>query len=96
MDSNASFGGEVERNVNRDNDSLLRGELLKTPPLVVGQSAVSPGESAGQRRRVATGMRATALPKRPDDARPTAYCRTRLKARRRGVTAGAYLRFHSS
>jgi hypothetical protein len=33
--------GEVERKVWRDNDSLLRGELLKTPQLVVGQSAVS-------------------------------------------------------
>jgi hypothetical protein len=45
-DSNASFAGEVERHVSRDNDyllrgSLLRGELLKTLPLVVDQSAVS-------------------------------------------------------
>ncbi len=41
MDSNACRAGEVERNVSRDNDSLLRGQLLKTPPLVVGQSAES-------------------------------------------------------
>jgi hypothetical protein len=41
MDSNASFAGEVERNVSRDNDSLLRGQFLKTPPLVVDQSGVS-------------------------------------------------------
>jgi hypothetical protein len=36
MDSNASRAGEVERNVSRDNDFLLRGPLLKMPPLVVG------------------------------------------------------------
>jgi hypothetical protein len=35
MDSNASFAGEVEHNVSRDNDSLLRGQPLKMPPLVV-------------------------------------------------------------
>jgi hypothetical protein len=40
MDSNASYAGEVERKVGRDNDSLVPGRLLKTPPLVVGQSAV--------------------------------------------------------
>jgi hypothetical protein len=39
MDSNACRAGEVERKVWRDNDSLLRGQLLKTPQLVVGQSA---------------------------------------------------------
>ncbi len=39
MDSNASFAGEVERKVGRDNDSLPRRQLLKTPPLVAGQSA---------------------------------------------------------
>jgi hypothetical protein len=58
MDSNASFAGEVERNVSRDNDSLLRGQFLKTPPVVVDQSGrvYQPSESARQRRGVATGM----------------------------------------
>ena len=40
MDSNASYAGEVERKVGRDNDSLVCGRVLKTPSLVVGQSAV--------------------------------------------------------
>ena len=39
MDSNASYAREVERKVGRDNDSLVRGRLLKTPPLVIGQPA---------------------------------------------------------
>jgi hypothetical protein len=39
IDSNACRAGEVERKVWRDNNSLLRSQLLKTPPLVVGQSA---------------------------------------------------------
>jgi hypothetical protein len=37
VDSNASFAGEVERYVSRDNDFLLCSQLLKTPQLVVGQ-----------------------------------------------------------
>ena len=37
MDSNASFGVEVERNVSRDNDFSLRGKLH--------QGAVSTGAS---------------------------------------------------
>jgi hypothetical protein len=37
MDSNACRAGEVERNVWRDNDSLLRGQLFKTSKLVVGR-----------------------------------------------------------
>jgi hypothetical protein len=36
VDSNASFAGEVERYVSRDNDFLLCGQLLTTPQLVVG------------------------------------------------------------
>jgi exodeoxyribonuclease V alpha subunit len=51
LDSNACRAGEVERKVWRDNDSLLRGELLKTPPLVVDQSAVSTQRKRGQPRR---------------------------------------------
>ena len=47
MGSNASFAGEVERNVSRDNDSSLRGEFLKTLPLVVDQSAVSTQRKRG-------------------------------------------------
>ena len=41
MDTNASYAGEVERNVSRDNDFSLRGQFLKIPQVVVGQSAVS-------------------------------------------------------
>ena len=52
MDSNASYAREVERKVGRDNDSLVRGRLLKTPTLVVGQSAEST-----QRKREAAAPR---------------------------------------
>src|SRR5467141_359004 len=61
MDSNASRAGEVERKVWRDNDFLLPGKLLKMSLLVDGQSAVSTQRKWGQRRRVATGIGATAL-----------------------------------
>ena len=37
MDSNACRAREVERKVWRDNDSLLRSLLLKTPQLVIGR-----------------------------------------------------------
>jgi hypothetical protein len=60
-DSNASRAGEVERKVWRDNDFLLPGKLLKMSPLGDGQSAVSTLRKWGQRRRVAPGIRATAL-----------------------------------
>ena len=53
MDSNASFDGEVERNVIRDNDFLLGGQLLTTPQLVVGQYAVS----SQRKQRLATPRR---------------------------------------
>jgi hypothetical protein len=49
MDSNASCAGEVERKVWRENDSLLCGQLLKAPQLVVGPLSQR-CESAGQRR----------------------------------------------
>jgi hypothetical protein len=39
MDNSASFAGEVERNVSPDNDFSLRGQLLETLPIVIGQSA---------------------------------------------------------
>ena len=61
MDSNACRAGEVERKVWRDNDFLPPGKLLKMSPLVDGQSAVSTQRKWGQRRRVATGIGATAL-----------------------------------
>ena len=61
MDSNACRAREVERKVWRDNDFLLPGKLLRMSPLVDGQSAVSTLPKWGQRRRVATGIRATAL-----------------------------------
>jgi len=61
MDSNASRAGEVERKVWRDNDFLLPGKASEKSPLVDGQSAVSTLRKWGQRRRVATGIRATAL-----------------------------------
>jgi hypothetical protein len=61
MDSNASRAGEVERKVWRDNDFLLPGKLLKMSPLVDRQSVVSISRKWGQRRRVAAGIRATAL-----------------------------------
>jgi hypothetical protein len=47
VDSNASFDGEVERNVIRDNDFLLGGQLLTAPQLVVGQYAVSSQRKQG-------------------------------------------------
>src|SRR5712675_11329 len=61
MDSNACRAGEVERKVWLDNNFLRPGKLLKMSPLVDGQSAVSTLWKWGQRRRVATGIRATAL-----------------------------------
>jgi hypothetical protein len=61
MDSNAFRAGEVERKVWRENDFLLPGKLLKMSPLVDGQSAVSTLRKWGQRRRVATGIRAIAV-----------------------------------
>ena len=76
MDSNASRAGEVERKVRRDNDSLRRAQLLKTPQLVVGQTAVST-----QRKRGPTAPCRCWLRNGPDDARPIAYCQAPLKAR---------------
>ena len=62
MDSNACRAREVERKVWRDNDSLLRSLLLKTPQLVYRPVPLSQSsESAGQWRRVATGIGATEL-----------------------------------
>jgi hypothetical protein len=62
MDSNACRAREVERNVWRDDDSLLRSPLLKTPQLVIGRFPLcQSSESAGPWRRVATGIGATEL-----------------------------------
>ena len=61
MDSNASRAREVERKVWRDNDFLLPGKLLRMSPLVDRRSAVSTMRKWRQRRRVATGIRASAL-----------------------------------
>src|SRR6266446_4024696 len=61
VDSNTSFGREVERNVNPDNDFLLPGKLLKMSPLVDGQSAVSTQRKWGSRAVSLLGIGATAL-----------------------------------
>ena len=95
MDSNACRAREVERKVWRDNDSLLRSLLLKTPHLVIGRfGCVNPVKARG------SGAVSLALEQLSsevaDDAPPIAYCRASLKARRLGVTAGALLRFQSS
>ena len=87
MDSNASFAGEVERNVIRDNDFSPAASFLKRRSSSSASTLGQASESKGQRRRVATGIRATALRSGPDDPRPIAYCRASLNARRRGVTA---------
>jgi hypothetical protein len=48
MDSNACRAREVERKVWRDNDSLLRSLLLKTPQLVIGRfRCVNPVKARG-------------------------------------------------
>ena len=71
MDSNACRAREVERKVWRDNDSLLRSLLLKTPQLVYRPVPLSQSsESAGQWRRVATGIGATELRSGPDTLLP--------------------------
>jgi hypothetical protein len=87
MDSNACRAREVERKVWRDNDSLLRSLLLKTPQLVIGRfRCVNPAKARG------SGAVSLALEQLSsevaDDAPPIAYCRASLKARRLGVTAG--------
>ena len=87
MDNSASFAGEVERNVSPDNDFSLRGQLLETLPLVIGQSAVSTQRKQGSATPRRYWHWATALRSGPDDVRPIAYCHASLKARRRGVTA---------
>jgi hypothetical protein len=46
MDSNASYAGEVERNVSRDNDFSLCGKLYQTCQLVLGQFP-APGSPLG-------------------------------------------------
>jgi hypothetical protein len=88
MDSNACRAREVERKVWRDNDSLLRSLLLKTPQLVIGRfRCVNPAKARG------SGAVSLALEQLSsevaDDAPPIAYCRASLKARRLGVTADA-------
>src|SRR5437016_1374905 len=90
MDSNACRAREVERKVWRDNDSLLRSLLLKTPQLVIGPfRCVNPAKARGN------GAVSLALEQLSsevaDDAPPIAYCRASLKARRLGVTADAWL-----
>jgi len=88
MDSNACRAREVERKVWRDNDSLLRSLLLKTPQLVIGRfRCVHPVKARGSGAvSLALEQLSSAV---ADDAPPIAYCRASLKARRLGVTAGA-------
>src|SRR5207244_9782318 len=83
-----AFAGLTQRKVWRDNDSLLRSLLLKTPQLVIGRfRCVNPAKARG------SGAVSLALEQLSsevaDDAPPIAYCRASLKARRLGVTAGA-------
>ena len=88
MDSNACRAREVERKVRRDNYSLLRSLLLKTPQLVIGRfRCVNPVKARG------SGAVSLALKQLSsevaDNAPPTAYGRASLKPRRLGATAGA-------
>src|SRR6266446_8297690 len=87
VDSNASFAGEVERYVSRDNYFWRVASFLKRRSLSSASRLSRASESKGQRRRVATDIGAIALRSSPDDVRPIAYCRASLQARRRGVTA---------
>src|SRR5438105_5411389 len=58
MDSNACRAREVERKVWRDNDSLLRSLLLKTPQLVIGRfRCVNPAKARGSGADVGRGDR---------------------------------------
>ena len=47
MDSNASYAGEVERKVWRDNDFLLPGKLLKCRRLLTANPLCQPCGSGG-------------------------------------------------
>ena len=87
MDSNACRAREVERKVWRDNDSLLRSLLLKTPQLVIGRfGCVNPVKARGSG---AMSLALEQLSSEVADDAPIAHCRASLKARRLGVTAGA-------
>ena len=89
MDSNACRAREVERKVWRDNDSLLRSLLLKTPQLVIGRfRCVNPVKARGSGAVSLLALEQLSS-EVADDAPPIAYCRATLKARRLGVTAGA-------
>ena len=89
MDSNACRAREVERKVWRDNDSLLRSLLLKTPQLVIGRfRCVNPVKARGSGAVSLLALEQLSS-EVADDAPPIAYCRASLKARRLGVTAGA-------
>src|SRR5216683_4330573 len=68
-------------------EEVLAASFSKRCRSLSASRLCQPSESKGQRRRVATGIGATALRSGPDDARPIAHCRASLKARRRGVTA---------
>ena len=89
MDSNACRAREVERKVWRDNDSLLRSLLLKTPQLVIGRfRCVNPVKARGSGAVSLLALEQLSS-EVADEAPPIAYCRASLKARRLGVTAGA-------
>jgi len=89
MDSNACRAREVERKVWRDNDSLLRSLLLKTPQLVIGRfRCVNPAKARGSGAVSLLALEQLSS-EVADDAPPIAYCRASLKARRLGITAGA-------
>ena len=79
MDSNASYAGEVERKVGRDNDFLVRGQLLKTTPLVVGQPAVSTQRKRGAASPCRYWHWSNCAPKWPRCA--SHYCIVALRSR---------------
>ncbi len=90
MDSNASYAGEVERKVGRDNDSLVRGRLLKNAAARCrAVRCVKPAKAPGSVAVSLLALEQLRSEVAPTMLRPITYCRASLKARRRSVTAGA-------
>jgi len=90
MDSNASYAGEVERKVGRDNDSLVRGRLLKNAAARCrAVRCVNPAKAPGSVAVSLLALEQLRSEVAPTMLRPITYCRASLKARRRSVTAGA-------
>ena len=90
MDSNASYAGEVARKVGRDNDSLLRGRLLKNAAARCrAVRCVNPAKAPGSVGVSLLTLEQLRFEVAPTMLHPITYCRASLKARRRSVTAGA-------